>query len=210
MTRAKWLRTAAGHHTRLANKLINVVVAIKVFSIKTIAAYKELAGNLSKQEKLTQNQKDQIKESWTAKGNKQSGKGKETAAQEEVDLNIKIEEVQKLGNEAREAMDQIEACDINNTIHAAKIARYGEAHKQKAQSNLAKVKGKVEKGHQRAKLLLQVRRQTSSSCHKRTERQADGQHMQRSGHQRWREKGTDHQQPRRRRRYRPKSLASHS
>ena len=42
-------------------------------------------------------------------------------------------------------MEQIEACDINNVIHAAKIARYGETHKQKAQSYMAKAKGEVEK-----------------------------------------------------------------
>lgn len=113
VTRAKWLRTAAGHHTRLANKLINVVrymktktgdaqraAGIQRRSIKTIAAYTELTGNLSKQEKLTHNQKDQIKESWTAKGNTQSGRGDKTAAQEEVDLHIKIEEVQILGSDA--------------------------------------------------------------------------------------------------------------
>ena len=79
---------------------------------------------------------------------KQPGKARETAAQEEADLNIKIEEIQKLGSEAKEALDQIEACDINNTIHAAKIARYGEVHKQKAQSYIAKAKGEVKTGHQ--------------------------------------------------------------
>ena len=88
VTRAKWLRAAAGHHTRLANKLINGVrytkpktgdaqraAEIKGLSIKTTAAYKELAGKISKQEKLRQSQEDQIKESWTIKGSKQPGKG---------------------------------------------------------------------------------------------------------------------------------------
>ena len=90
MTRAKWLRATAGHLTRLANKLINVArymktktgdaqraAEIKVLSIKTIATYKELAGKLSKQEELTQSQKDQIRESWMSKRNKQPGKGKQ-------------------------------------------------------------------------------------------------------------------------------------
>ena len=130
-------------------------------------------GKLSKQEKLTQSQKDQIKESLTTKRSKQPGKGKKTAAREEADFNIKIEEVQKLGSEAKEALDQIKTCDINNTVHAAKIARYGEAHKQKAQSYIAKAKGEVEKGHQGKKLLLQIRRQRCSCSRKWTERQAD-------------------------------------
>ena len=67
---------------------------------------------------------------------------------------MKIEEVQKLGGEAKEAMYLIEACDINNTTHAAKIARYGEVHKQKAQIYIAKAKGEVAK----------VTRERNSSC----------------------------------------------
>ena len=49
---------------------------------------------------------------------------------------------------------KIEACDINNTMHAAKRARYREAHKQEAQSYLANVKGEVER----------VTRERNSSC----------------------------------------------
>ena len=62
-----------------------------------------------------------------------------------MDVNTKIEEVQKLGSEVKEALEQIETCDLNNTIHAAKIARLGEVHKQKAQGYLATVKGEVAK-----------------------------------------------------------------
>ena len=47
-----------------------------MLSHKTAAAYKELAGKLSKRENLTQEQKDQIKGSWTAKGSKKEGKEK--------------------------------------------------------------------------------------------------------------------------------------
>ena len=49
-------------------------------------------------------------------------------------------------------MEQIEACNINNVIHAAKIARYGEAHKQMAPSYMAKAKGEVEQNPQGKKL----------------------------------------------------------
>ena len=69
-----------------------------------------------------------------------------------MEFETKIEEeFQKFGGEAKAALEQIEACDINNVIHAAKIARYGEAHKQMAQSYMAKAKGEVEK-HQGKKL----------------------------------------------------------
>ena len=77
VSRATWLRAAAGHHTKLANKLIHVArymktktgdgqkaTEIKTLSIKTIAAYKEIAAKLSKKEELAQSQKDQIKQKW--------------------------------------------------------------------------------------------------------------------------------------------------
>ena len=61
LTRAKWLRTAAGHHTSMANKFISIVRYMKnktgdaqriaetrLLSYKTAIAYKELAGKLSK------------------------------------------------------------------------------------------------------------------------------------------------------------------
>ena len=156
--RATWLRAAAGRHTKLANKLINVArymktktgdeqkaIEIKTLSMETLEAYKELVAKLSKKEELAQSQKDQIEESWMTKRTKQKGKEKRTKEQEEAEFCRKIEEVQKFGGEAKAALEQIEACDINNVIHAAKIARYGEAHKQMAQSYMAKAKGEVEK-----------------------------------------------------------------
>ena len=42
-------------------------------------------------------------------------------------------------------MGQFATCDLSNVIHAAKIARLGEAHKQKAQAYLAKPKGEIAK-----------------------------------------------------------------
>ena len=60
LTRAKWLRAAAGHHTRMANKLIMVArymknkaadtqrtAEMRLLSYKTAVAHKELAGKLS-------------------------------------------------------------------------------------------------------------------------------------------------------------------
>ena len=58
LTRAKWLRAAAGHHTRMANKHIMVArymknktadaqrtAEMRLLSYKTAVTYKELAGN---------------------------------------------------------------------------------------------------------------------------------------------------------------------
>ena len=91
-------------------------------------------------------------------------------------------------------MEQIEACDINNVIHAAKIDRYGEAHKQKAQSYMAKAKGEVEKATKERNSSNNDRGKHFACSHKRADRQAADKCMQRPGHQQRRKKGTDHQQ----------------
>ena len=75
---------------------------------------------------------------------KQQKKKARTKEQEEAEVSKHIDEVQKFGAEAKVALEQIEACNTSNVIHAAKIARYGEAHKRKAQSYMAKAKGEVE------------------------------------------------------------------
>ena len=53
--------------------------------------------------------------------------------------------MQKRGCEIEEALELFETCDLSNAIHAAKITRLGEAHMQKAQAYLAKLKGEVAK-----------------------------------------------------------------
>ena len=55
-------------------------------------------------------------------------------------VNKNIDEVQKL----EVALEHIEAWNINNLIHAAKKARFGEAHTRVAQSYMATAKGEVE------------------------------------------------------------------
>ena len=87
VSRANWLRTAAGHHTKLANRLINLARTMKhkkdddaaendrqIVNGRTVNAYKELAGKCSRKKTLTSDQKDQIKENW-------KNVGKETKVQ---------------------------------------------------------------------------------------------------------------------------------
>ena len=57
-----------------------------------------------------------------------------------MQANHRIDEVQKQGCEVEEALELFETCDLSNVIHAAKITRLGEAHKQRTQAYLAKVK----------------------------------------------------------------------
>ena len=135
VNRATWLSAAAGRHTRLANKLINVARCMKtkasndqkasghqMLNLITIKAYKDLAAKLSKKEEPARAQKDKIKESWMEKRSKQ--KKTRTKEQEEAEVSKRIDEVQNFGTEVKVALEQIEACNINNVIHAAKIARY--------------------------------------------------------------------------------------
>ena len=49
------------------------------------------------------------------------------------------------GSELAEALALFETCDLGNVIHAAKITRLGEAHKQRAQVYLARVNNEIEK-----------------------------------------------------------------
>ena len=153
LTRVKWLRVAAGHHTKMANKLIMVArymtnkpadaqrtAEMRLLSYKIAVVYQELAGRRSKREKLTQIQKDQIHKSWSDKSSTQKRK---EAGHIEPQVDIKIEEMQKLGSEVKEVLEHFETCDLSNVIHAAKITRLGEAHTQKAQAYLAKVKGEI-------------------------------------------------------------------
>ena len=87
ISRASWLRTAAGHHTKLANRLISVARTMKpntsdaakeidrhLVNGRTVMAYKKIAGRCSKKEILTKEQKDQIKESWKRKRESKSNK----------------------------------------------------------------------------------------------------------------------------------------
>ena len=91
LTRAKWLRAAAGHHTRMPNKLImfarymknktgdaHRTADMRLLSYKIAVAYKELAGKLSKMGKLSQIQNDQSQTCWMNKVSKQKRKGSMT------------------------------------------------------------------------------------------------------------------------------------
>ena len=85
-TRAGWLRIAAGHHTKLANRIINVARTMTATGDSeskaeeklrtnevTLKAYKELAERGSKQENLTDKHKAIIKEGWIRKRGKKNG-----------------------------------------------------------------------------------------------------------------------------------------
>ena len=65
------------------------------------------------------------------------------AGHSEKHANHRIDEVQKQGCEVQAALELFETCDLANVIHAAKITSFGEAHKQKTQAYLAKVKWEI-------------------------------------------------------------------
>ena len=82
-----------------------------------------------------------------------------------MQANHRIDEVQKQGCEVDEALELFEICDLSNVTHAAKITRFGEANKQKAQAYLAKVKGEIASNN-REEYVFQFGRQVFVSGHK--------------------------------------------
>ena len=56
-----------------------------------------------------------------------------------------IESIQRAAQEIEDMRQQVQTCDIRNTIHAAKAARIVEAHIQKARSYMAKMREEVRK-----------------------------------------------------------------
>ena len=156
-TRAGWLRTAAGHHTKLANRLINVARTMKTRASSkakaeeklrtnevTMRAYKELAERGSKQENLSDKQKAIIREGWKRKRErKKTGAAHKPEKEEDSWMNI-FNEIQTFGMEMKQSLEMIMLCDLTNVIHSAKMTRQGEAHKKLAQVYFAEAKGEVQ------------------------------------------------------------------
>ena len=109
-------------------------------NVRTIEVYKDIAARLCKKAELTQDQKNQIRESWKKKRSKTNKHPVNMKELEEKDWSKTVEEVQMFGAGMKEAWELIEECNINNVIHAAKMARCGEAHMRLAQSVFAKAK----------------------------------------------------------------------
>ena len=83
-----------------------------------------------------------------------------------MQANHRIDEVQTRGCEVEAALELFETCDLSNVIHAAKITRLGEAHKQNTQAYLAKVKGEIASNNMEKGYLHQIWRQVPFSGHK--------------------------------------------
>ena len=84
--------------------------------------------------------------------------------------------------EAEEALELFETCDLSNLIHAAKITRLGEEHKQKAQAYLTKVKGEVDKQKRERHTCTKSGGKHLSAAIDNQKRQTDDQYCQRSGY----------------------------
>ena len=110
----------------------------------TMKAYKDLTERGSKQESLTENQRDIIKAGWKRK-RERKGKGTvHDAHKEEERWANMFKEIQIFGTEMKQALELAQQCDLTNVIHSAKMTRQGEAHKKMAQAYFAKAKGEVQ------------------------------------------------------------------
>ena len=107
-------------------------------------AYMEIAQLQARKAELSDQQRLQVKARWAHRTGKKAEQN-QTTIEKEASLNERINEIQKLGTEFKEMMEQAKECDISNSIHAAKIKRLGELHTTRAQSLIAKAKGEVTK-----------------------------------------------------------------
>ena len=151
VSRATWLRTAANCHTKLGNRIINLARTMKPCNNaaaemdrqkvtgNTAKAYVDLATKSCTKANLTEDQKKTIKANWKGKRQRVS-KSKATKDCKEPNWDETFEEFQQFGKQMLELLEQMQQCDLNNGIHAAKLTRCGEAHNKLAQQYFAKAK----------------------------------------------------------------------
>ena len=143
----KWLKKMAGQHAKLGNKLLATARRIKAAGYQrevdqakvtneklistTIHSYIMLAGDQARKHILTEDQKKQIRSTWSEKkrGGQQRGGGQVDEGDQE-DKHIK--DIQKAAQEFKEMLIQVLECDVANLIHSAKLQRLGENHAAKA------------------------------------------------------------------------------
>lgn len=155
---AEWLREVAGEHTTMGSKLINIARRMKtkarqngssdktngsnMLNKETIDAYSELATKFSNNMELTDQQKQQVQQSWNKAGPRRTmqTKGQTTA---DGCLKSHIAEIQQHARNINEMHQEMQKCDVNNTTHAAKITRMGELHIRKAKAVMGKLRGEI-------------------------------------------------------------------
>ena len=134
-TRAEWLRKAAGEHTRMGNKLINVARRIKTMARNkdntekneadaklnaiTCEAYNNLAEEVGKSKQLSEQQKN--RSAWIGtKPSREKRKLKQPQTDSDQITEKHVAEVQLHAKEVQEMLQEFGTCDLSNIIHAAK------------------------------------------------------------------------------------------
>jgi len=108
------------------------------FNKQTLRKYQEIAEKAAKKQTLSESQRKQIIDNWCAKRHcklKKDEVGRETLNTYEKH----VDQLQEAAKEFANMNKDLQECDIDNLIHAAKIMRIGEEHARKAQSYRAKV-----------------------------------------------------------------------
>ena len=159
-TRLEVLRSIAGYHTLLGNKLNSIARRMKTnarnkgdrstheendrLNASTLNTYQTYASRAASRKDLTDQQKQHMKSNWYRRRTDKA-KNEEEAKEIQAKYAEQIESTQRAEQEIEDMRQQVQTCDIKNIIHVAKVARLAEAHIQKAKSYMAKMKEEVRK-----------------------------------------------------------------
>ena len=122
---------------------------------RTMHTYKLMADTQAKKADLDEAQVQQMENSWTLKvAGETKNQQRKGAEENEEHAKDHVKEVQQVGEEFKEMIQQVDTCDPNSVIHSAKIKRLGESHIGRAKSYATKIKAEV----RRAKLQQTVAR----------------------------------------------------
>ena len=147
--KAEWMRKQMEVHTTLGNKLTAIARRIganakhshdpgkkeenQQLNHKAMKAYEELCSKMAKMKDDPEAIKKGITRQWNRhKNKKKNKKPQEDNALAETIIEEFAERIQKYAHEYHEMKETIKECDVTNPIHAAKITRMGNWHKDKA------------------------------------------------------------------------------
>ena len=110
----------------------------------TINSYTQMATKLSKKHQLDGKQKEQIKKQWI-NVNKVYLDDKGSNIKPEEWAEKQIDGVLNTAMEVSDMLAQVRTCNVDNTIHTAKLTRLSEAHKAKAKAYTTRQREEVRK-----------------------------------------------------------------
>ena len=148
VTRMEMLNDIAAKHNVLGNKLKSVSKRMITnarhkeeagrfadnieYNKQTLLRYQQIAEKAAKKQDISESQRKQIIDNWCAK-KKCKWKDVEHRSETRKTYEKQVDQLQEAANEFASMHKELQQCDTDNIIHAAKIMRIGEEHTKKAQ-----------------------------------------------------------------------------